>query len=82
MWRVRALSSDRVIVVGVGEPGAAARQPRQATVELGPKSVQITAGKLVNGDQDYERGGRGGAGGSPGKGLGTGARAARDAKDE
>jgi hypothetical protein len=41
-----------VVVVGVREPGAAARQSGKTTVELGPKSIQITAGKLVNGDQD------------------------------
>jgi hypothetical protein len=73
--------SNRVIVVGVGEPGAAARQARETTVELRPKSIQITASKLVNGDEDDERRRRRGAGISLGEGLGTGAGAARDAKD-
>jgi hypothetical protein len=59
--------SNGVIVVGVREPGAAARQARETPIELGPKSIQVTASKLVNGDQDYERGGRRGAGIGPGE---------------
>jgi hypothetical protein len=43
-----------VIVMGVAEPGAATREPRQATVELRTEAIQIIAPQLVDRDQDNE----------------------------
>ena len=73
---------DRVIVVGVVEPGTPASQPRETTMKLGAKPIQIIVDELVYRDQNNERGRGGGAGISPREGLGTRARGGRDAKDE
>lgn len=73
---------DRVIVVGIVEPGTPARQPSETTLKLGAEPIQIIIDKLVHRDQDNERGRGGGAGIRSREGLGTGARGGRDAKDE
>ena len=46
---------DRVIVVGVGEPGTATRQPRETIAELRPEAVQVVASELVYGNENDER---------------------------
>ena len=47
--------SDRVIVVSVRKPGAAAREPAEAAIELRSEPVEIIAAELVNGDEDDQR---------------------------
>jgi hypothetical protein len=51
-----------MIVVRVGEPGTSARQSREAALELRPESIHVVPAKLIDRDQNYQRGGRGGAG--------------------
>ena len=69
--------SNCVIVVGIGEPGATARQAREATVQLRREPVEVIVSKLVNGDQDDERGRIGGAAICLGRELGAGSAAAQ-----
>ena len=47
---------ERVIVVGVAEPCAPAREPRQTARELLPEPIQIVASELIDRDQDNEGG--------------------------
>jgi len=51
--------SDGVIVVGVGEPGAAPCQSGQTAVQLGPEPIEINASELVNRDENDQRRRRG-----------------------
>jgi hypothetical protein len=48
-----------MIVVRVGEPGASTRQPREAALELRAEAIQVVPAKLIDRDQNYQRGGRG-----------------------
>jgi hypothetical protein len=50
-----------MIVVSVDEPGTSARQPREAALELWPEPIQVIPAKLIDRDQNYQRGWRGGA---------------------
>jgi hypothetical protein len=64
--------SNCVIVVGVREPGATACQPRETTVQLRREPVEVIVSKLVDRDQDDERGRAGGAAICFGRELGAG----------
>jgi len=74
--------SDRVIVVGVRKPGATTRESRETTVELRRESVEVIVSKLVNGDENDERGRADRAAICSGRGLGAGPRAAQYAKEQ
>lgn len=69
-----------MIVVSVGEPGAATHQARETTVELWPEAVQIIAPELIDRDENDERR-RGGGAIRPGNGLGAGGWAAAGANE-
>jgi hypothetical protein len=42
-----------MIVVCVGEPRAAPRQPGEATLELRPEPIQVVPAKLIDRDQNH-----------------------------
>ena len=52
---------DRVVLVRVGEHGAALHQPREAAGELATEPREVVGAELVDRHQHHQRGPRGGA---------------------